>query len=114
VSAYDEWVKQEGRELVRSVPESVVAWPWARPAMTHAEACHAAFDRTGLWHWVAEGRRLEHFLRTGRWRPAEGGDAHYALLRMRRNALQHERVPGENSGPGVSASGENTLWESYG
>jgi len=37
--------------------------------MTHAEACHAAFDRAGLWHWVGEGRRLAHFLRSGRWQP---------------------------------------------
>jgi hypothetical protein len=39
--------------------------------MTHAEACHAAFDRAGLWHWVGEGRRLEHYMRTGRWQPPE-------------------------------------------
>jgi hypothetical protein len=37
--------------------------------VTHAEACHTAFDRAGLWHWVGEGRRLEHYLRTGRWQP---------------------------------------------
>ena len=39
--------------------------------MTHAEACHAAFDRAGLWHLVGEGRRLTHFLRTGRWCPPD-------------------------------------------
>ena len=37
--------------------------------MTHQEAVHASFHRAGLWHLVGEGRRLEHFLRTGRWQP---------------------------------------------
>jgi hypothetical protein len=65
--------------------------------VTHAQACHTAFDRAGLWHWVGEGRRLEHYLRTGRWQPPrEEGE------RARAKRLILEAV---NSRP---------AWETYG
>ncbi|HJQ66978.1 MAG TPA: hypothetical protein VJ816_11395 [Gemmatimonadales bacterium] len=75
--------------------------------MTHAEACRAAFDRAGLWHWVGEGRRLEVFLRRRRWMPCDAEE-----LEPRDRTARAEEAGAE--GPqGVSRRGGGS-WETYG
>lgn len=59
--------------------------------LTHAEACRAGFERAGLYHWLGEARRLQHYLRTGRWQPPL------------------ERVPVT-----VSTPPDDGSWEAYG
>lgn len=96
--------------------------------MTHAEACRAGFARAGLWHLVGEGRRLEHFVRTGRWQPTleqiPFADLALRLAAAPWNRMRVDQVtvatPNER-GPlhadGGGASGDNTPamdWPSYG